>query len=52
MDDQACASDHWQLGLSIATPLLPNRMKEQRLPSPPSIARRIARAAARPGVHR
>jgi len=52
MDDQARAPDHWQLGLSVAIPLLPNRVKEQRLPSPPSIARRVARAADRPGVHR
>ena len=52
MDDAARASDHWEFGLSVATPLLPNGVKEQRLPSPPSIARRIARAAARPGVYR
>jgi len=52
MDDQARAPRR-KLGLlSVAIPLLPNRVKEQRLPSPPSIARRVARAADRPGVHR
>jgi hypothetical protein len=53
MDNQARASDHWQLGLSVATPSRPNPVTEPRLlPSPPSIDPRIARAAARPGVHR
>jgi hypothetical protein len=47
MDDPARAPDHWQLGLSVATPSRPNRVTARRLPSPPSIDPRIARAAAR-----